>query len=87
VSEMAAICRMSVRHFHRNFLKSYGVTPNKYLQLRRLEMAKDLLADPDLSIEEAAARCGFFDAAFFRTVFTRETGLTPSLYRKRVATG
>jgi transcriptional regulator GlxA family with amidase domain len=78
---------MSVRHFHRSFLKNYGVTPNKYLQLRRVEMAKEILADPNLSVEEAAERCGFCDVAFFRTVFSRETGLTPSGYRKRVAAG
>jgi transcriptional regulator GlxA family with amidase domain len=86
VAEMAAVCHMSVRHFHRNFMKNYGVTPNKYLQLKRIEMAKDLLADPDLSIEETAERCGFSDIAFFRTVFGRETGLTPSQYRKRAST-
>jgi transcriptional regulator GlxA family with amidase domain len=87
VPEMAGVCGMSVRHFHRNFLKNYGVTPNKYLQLKRLEKAKELLADAELSIEEAAERCGFSDVAFFRTVFSRETGLTPSRYRKRVTVG
>ena len=87
VPEMAGVCGMSVRHFHRSFLKNYGVTPNKYLQLRRVEMAKEILADPNLSVEEAAERCGFCDVAFFRTVFSRETGLTPSGYRKRVSAG
>ncbi len=87
VSEMAGICHMSVRHFHRNFLNNYGVTPNKYLQLKRIEMAKDLLMDPSLSIEETAERCGFADVAFFRSIFSREAGLTPSQYKKKISTG
>ena len=86
VREMAEICGMSVRTFHRSFLENYGVSPNKYLQLKRIETAKELLAGTDLSVEEAAVRCGFSDNAFFRTVFGRETGMTPSQYRKRVST-
>lgn len=84
VREMAELCGMSVRTFYRNFLDNYGVSPNKYLQLKRIERAKDLLGDRDLSVEEAAARCGFADSAFFRTIFSRETGMTPSQYRKKV---
>lgn len=84
VQEMASVCRMSIRHFHRTFLENYGVTPNKYLQLKRIEAAKTLLADSVLSIDEVAGRCGFSDNAFFRTVFSRETGLTPSQYRKKL---
>ena len=86
VREMAELCGMSLRSFHRNFQNNYGVSPNKYLQLKRIERAKGLLADTALGVEEAAVRSGFSDSAFFRAVFSRETGMTPSQYRKKLAT-
>lgn len=84
IPEMAEICHMSVRTFHRAFDAAYGVSPGKYLQLKRLERAKELLTDERLTIEAVADRCGFSQPAFFRTVFTRETGLTPAQFRKRL---
>ncbi len=85
VREMASFCHMSLRHFHRTFIDNYGVTPNKYLQLKRIEAAKGLLSDLNKSIEEVGEQCGFSDVAFFRTIFSRETGFTPSQYRKRIS--
>jgi len=84
VSEMADICGMSLRNFHRAFVKNFGTTPNKYIQLKRLERAKELLSETDMSIEETAGRVGFTDTSFFRSVFSRETGLTPTQFRKRI---
>lgn len=84
IPEMAGLCRMSVRTFHRAFGAAYGVSPGKYLQLKRLERAKALLADERLTIEAVADRCGFSQPAFFRTIFARETGLTPAQFRKRL---
>ncbi|MHB0951453.1 MAG: GlxA family transcriptional regulator [Allorhizobium sp.] len=85
VAEMASICGMSLRTFHRRFQESYGVTPVKYLQLRRVETAKDLLSSSTLSLEKVAERSGFADMAFFRKIFTRETGLTPGQFRQRLS--
>ncbi|MBE2215457.1 MAG: helix-turn-helix domain-containing protein [Opitutaceae bacterium] len=84
IPEMAEQCRMSVRTFHRAFDEAYGVSPGKYLQLKRIERAKELLADERLTIEAVADRCGFSQPAFFRTIFARETGLTPAQFRKRL---
>lgn len=83
VPEMAEICRMSVRTFHRAFDEAYGVSPGKFLQLKRIERAKELLADERLTVEAVANRCGFSQPAFFRTIFARETGVTPAQFRKR----
>lgn len=84
IPEMAGLCRMSVRSFHRAFGENYGVSPGKFIQLRRIERAKELLADERLTIEAVADRCGFSQVAFFRTIFARETGLTPAQFRKRL---
>jgi transcriptional regulator GlxA family with amidase domain len=84
IPEMAELCHMSVRTFHRAFNAAYGVPPGKYVQLKRLERAKELLVDERLTIEAVADRCGFSQPAFFRTIFARETGLTPAQFRKRL---
>lgn len=84
VSEMADMCGMSLRNFHRSFVKDFGTTPNKYIQLKRLEKAKKLLAETDKSVEQIAGESGFADTSFFRSVFSRETGLTPTQYRKKM---
>lgn len=85
VGEMADFCNMSLRSFHRRFQENYGVSPIKFLQLRRLEKAKALLADKRLPLEAVAERTGFGDMAFFRAVFSRETGMTPGQFRRRMA--
>lgn len=84
VPEMASHCRMSLRSFHRAFAECYGVGPGKYVQLLRIERARELLADRRFSIEDIAVRCGFSQTAFFRSIFSRETGLTPAQFRKRL---
>jgi transcriptional regulator GlxA family with amidase domain len=85
VPEMAAFCGMSLRSFQRHFTANYGLSPNGYLQLKRLEKARELLAGTRLGIDRVARQSGFQDPAFFRKVFARETGLSPALYRRRAA--
>jgi transcriptional regulator GlxA family with amidase domain len=84
VPDMAAFCNMSLRSFHRRFQDNYGVTPIKFLQLRRIEAAKAMLAQKQLSLDTVAERAGFSDMAFFRSVFSRETGMTPGQYRRNM---
>lgn len=84
VPDMAAFCHMSLRSFHRRFQDNYGVSPIKFLQLRRIEKAKAMLAEKSLPLDAVAQRAGFADMAFFRTVFSRETGMTPGQYRRNM---
>lgn len=85
VEEMASFCGMSLRNFHRSFLDNYGITPNKYQQLMRIEKAREYLRNPDLTLEDITSRCGLNDPAYLRKIFARETGFTPSQYRKSIA--
>lgn len=84
VPDMATFCNMSLRSFQRRFQDNYGVTPIKFLQLRRIEAAKTMLAQKQLSLDTVAERAGFSDMAFFRAVFSRETGMTPGQYRRNM---
>lgn len=84
VPEMASRCRMSLHSFHRAFAECCGVGRGKYVQLLRSERARDLLADRRFSIEGIAVRCGFSQTDFSRSIFSRETGLPPAQFRKRL---
>ena len=50
-----------------------------------MDKAQHLLLDQTLKLEEVAGRVGFEDARYFARVFKRETGASPSQFRKRNA--
>jgi len=84
VDEMALAAGQSLRSFHRHFRAAYGVTPNQYVQLKRVERAQELLRDSSLSVDEIVAKLGVTDVTSFRRLFRRELGLTPREFRARI---
>ncbi len=64
------------------FRASTGSPPYRYVLGRRIERAKDLLADTSLSITDVALACGFSSSAHFATAFRQAQGATPSSYRR-----
>lgn len=69
-------------HFRRLFKKMYGLSPVKLVQNIRINKAKQLLIDKNISINNIAAMCGYEDTFYFSRIFKKVTGLTPSEYRK-----
>ena len=59
----------------------------EYLRRVRVQQARVLLEDVDLSIKEIARRVGFEDPFHFSKVFHRIDGLPPSLYREALLAG
>lgn len=70
------------RTLKRRFRAATGMTLIEYLQNLRVEKAKRLLEGDALPVDEISAEAGYEDASFFRRLFKRRTGLTPSQYRK-----
>jgi len=68
-------------HISRLFQQRGGETFTQHLTRLRVEGAKALLRNYSVTIDEAAQRCGFSDAGYFRKVFTRLAGVSPSQYR------
>lgn len=64
LSELAQVVDMSQYHFARLFKQSVGITPHQYLIRQRVERAKQLLRQRDLSIADVALQCGFANRAF-----------------------
>ncbi|MGC9522890.1 MAG: substrate-binding domain-containing protein [Anaerolineae bacterium] len=64
------------------FRQELGTTPIQYLQRYRINRAKQLLRDTQQTITEIANQVGFSDSGYFSRIFRRETGTTPSAFRR-----
>ena len=83
VAELARAALMSSAHFSRQFRAAYGETPYSYLMTRRIERAKALLRQGDLSVTEVCLAVGCTSLGSFSARFTQLTGETPTAYRAR----
>jgi len=81
---LAELARLSPYHFCRSFKRSFGVPVHKYHVSRRIERAKQLLGNRELSVTAIALKIGFSDTSTFSTTFHRLTGLAPSRYRSNL---
>lgn len=70
------------RTLKRRFKQATGTTLIERLQNERIEFAKGLLESGSLPVDEISAEAGYEDASFFRRLFKRRTGLSPSQYRR-----
>ncbi len=82
VQDMADAAGLSESHFNRLFREWTGKSPSQHLRQVRIEKARRLLANIDLSIKEIASQTGFSDQYHFSKVFRQVDGLTPTLYRE-----
>ena len=83
----AAMCHMSKSRFEHIFKDIMGVAPGRYIIMSRVNSAKGLLENTNLSNWEIAERLGFDDANYFARVFKKYTGITPGAWRKNPGTG
>ena len=74
---------MSLRNFVRRFKEATGDSPLMYLQKLRIAAAKRLLESDQRTVQEISDAVGYQDVAFFRSLFQRHTGVSPSAYRER----
>lgn len=83
LADVAAHVGLSPFHFNRAFKRTIGVSPHRYLLLRRLDRAKALLATTALSVTAVAARVGYSDPNQLGRLFRNELGITPTEYRRQ----
>jgi AraC family transcriptional regulator len=82
LATLAELARLSPYHFSRSFKHSFGMPPHRYHANRRIDRAKQLLANRELSITAISLDIGFSDTSTFTAAFHRLTGQTPSHYRR-----
>ena len=83
VESMVRASGLSPRTFARRFKRATGYSPISYVQTLRVEEAKQLLESTPANIEEVAEVIGYQDAAAFRRLFKRLTGVGPKQYREK----
>ncbi|OZG70109.1 AraC family transcriptional regulator [Hahella sp. CCB-MM4] len=82
LSELAAKVHLSERHLSRLFSQATGHNLQDYLQQARVELARQLLEQTRLSLDEIAERCGFQAERSLRRTWSRWMPDTPSTYRR-----
>ena len=65
-----------------SFKKEFATTINSYLTTMRLERAKKMLENENITINEVALECGFSDQSYFSKVFSAKYRITPTDYRR-----
>lgn len=79
---LAGLVRLSQHHFCRAFKQSLGRSPCRYHGMRRMEQAKRLLANPNLTVSDIALQAGFNETSTFTSAFRRATGVPPTMFRR-----
>jgi AraC-like DNA-binding protein len=82
VSSLARIAHTSPAHFSRTFRDTFGETPHRYLQRRRVERAMFLLRSTDRDVTEICLDVGFTSLGTFSRTFAEIVGKSPSDFRE-----
>ncbi len=85
VKYFAENCFLSPNYFGDMVKKETGLTPQEHIQNKILDLAKEQLAGTEKTVNEIAFNLGFQYSQHFNRYFKRGTGLTPSAYRKQLA--
>lgn len=83
VAALARVAHTSPAHFSRQFRATFGETPHRYLQRRRVERAMELLRETDDPVTEICFDVGFNSLGTFSRTFRDIVGESPSSYRAR----
>jgi len=81
MASLAEVCGLSQYRFAHNFKSATGVPPYQYVIRRRLDRAKHMLRQTNLSVLDIANAVGCQSISRFNSLFRQEMGITPSSYR------
>lgn len=84
IPSLARIAHVSEAHFIRTFRLTFGETPHRYLQRRRVERSMFLLRETDRSVTDICLDVGFTSLGTFSRTFHDIIGESPSSYRMRI---
>lgn len=82
MDKIAALAGYSVSRFRFLFNQTYGMSPKRYIEEKRIAYADKLVRESKMTLKEIAGACGFTDYYQFSAFFKRETGKTISSIRR-----
>lgn len=82
LNELATIANLSTRQLTTRFKEAFATTPQQYLITLRMNHAKQLLTDTNLSIQQVADQVGYSHLASFSDRFQKHFGHSPRHYRQ-----
>jgi AraC-like DNA-binding protein len=85
VLTLARMAYVSEAHFIRTFSATFGETPHRYLQRRRVERAMFMLRETNRSVSEICLDVGFTSLGTFGRTFGEIVGESPTSYREGAA--
>ncbi len=80
--EVANFVYLNPDYLNRVFKKEAGMSISDYVQLQRIEYAKQLLTRSEYSVSDIAVQSGYSNLSYFSTLFKKMTGMNPGDYRK-----
>lgn len=83
LQSLASLAGLTERSLIRRFKAATGDTPTGYLQILRIETARQHLEHSRAAVEEVTRMVGYEDASSFSRLFRKHTGLAPGVYRAR----
>ena len=84
ITKLSKNANISKSALYKKFHDHFGCTVSEYIKTRRVEAAKELMSDSELSMEEIAQHVGFSGASYFSRVFKEHTGISPMRYKKEI---
>lgn len=82
INDICTEMAMSRTLLYEKIKKLVGLAPNDLVKNFRMEMAKQLLADSNITVTDVAYKCGFTDSRYFSTVFKKHYGVSPSKFNE-----
>lgn len=83
IKEVASAVNLSQSQLTRQFKQQLNQTPYNYFLQKKIDMAKLLLSESFLTIKQISERLSFTDEHYFSNVFKKQTGYTPTTWRKK----
>lgn len=81
--DMADLCHLSHSYFSRLFVRELGENFLSYVNRQKIQLAKQMLRETNLSVQQITGEIGFLNTSHFIDVFKKLEGLTPVMYRQQ----
>jgi AraC family transcriptional regulator len=82
LTSLAVVAGLSAYRFAHNFKTTTGLTPYRYVTAQKIARAKRLLSQSGMTVTEIGYALGYSQPSRFSSVFSRWTGVTPSVFRR-----